>query len=122
MADESYSDAKLSKIIADLTDYIDQSHCGYCKAILGDAKTIISSYGKIQEEAIVMDKLQHDRNEMLVETQKNAVSMIQKYMPQEKPDDHNWSMIPRRSNGPGQRVKNNRFVQWAFGDFFEGLF
>lgn len=122
MSGEASPDAELSKIVSDLTAYIDKSHCGYCKAILGDAKTIIESYGQIQTEAVVMDKLQHDRNDMLQETQRNAMAMIQKQLPPDQATGEGWSLMRRRPNGPGQRVKSNKFVKWVFGDFFEGLF
>ena len=103
-----------------LTSMIDKSHCGYCKMYVGDANEILTRYGNIQEDAVILDKIQHGRKEELGEIQASAVRMIQEQLP-DNTTQENWTMFPRRQNGPGQRVKSNRFVKWAFGDFFEGL-
>lgn len=73
---------KLDIAIANLTEIIDTTHCGYCKAIIGDARNILTGYEGLMDKAEELDRIQREQNTFLSETSQKADEIIQSKMSQ----------------------------------------
>lgn len=69
----------LDSAIANLTEIIDTTHCGYCKAIVGDAREILTSYESLMDKAEKVDQISREQKAFLTETNNKADEMINSY-------------------------------------------
>lgn len=73
---------KLDKVINNLNEIIDTTHCTYCKEIMGDAEKILTQYESIMDKAEELDRIQSERNEFLNKTNEQADEIIHSQDPQ----------------------------------------
>lgn len=69
----------IDNAVNELTQIIDTTHCGYCKAIVGDARNILTKYESVMEQAEELDHIQRNQNEFLDQTSLQASKVIEQY-------------------------------------------
>lgn len=102
--------------IADLTEIIDTTHCGYCKMIIGDAREILTQYEGLMDKAAKMDEISQQQKAFLSETNSKANEMISQYTGQPVPVTSNTG--GSRMGSRLQKVQNRPMVKMIFGDMF----
>jgi hypothetical protein len=98
-----------------LTKIINESHCGYCKEVIGGARDIIKIWNSIADKAMEIDRLKNERMAFLSDASTGADKLLSKYMPQQTAE---------KGTTVGGIAKNIRPVKLAkrwFGDYLNGL-